>query len=85
MRLTREQAHARLTAHVHGVLCTLHPQRGPDPQPVIYAVSDDGHSTRGEFQTVPAERQVKDHQKTCKVGITGDTRGIVFEICGQRR
>jgi hypothetical protein len=32
-----------LAGNVHGVLCTLHPNRGPDPQPVVYAVSDDGH------------------------------------------
>lgn len=40
MRLTAEEAHDRLAAHVHGVLCTVHPERGPDPQPVIYSVSD---------------------------------------------
>lgn len=39
MRLTPEGARARLAANVHGVLCTLHPQRGPDPVPVVYAVS----------------------------------------------
>ena len=43
MRLTAEEARARLDAEVHGVLCTLHPERGPDPQPVVYAVSEDGH------------------------------------------
>ena len=43
MRLTVEEARARLDAEVHGVLCTLHPERGPDPQPVVYAVSGDGH------------------------------------------
>ena len=43
MRLTAEEARARLDAEVHGVLCTLHPERGPDPQPVVYAVSGDGH------------------------------------------
>ncbi|MBM6400820.1 pyridoxamine 5'-phosphate oxidase family protein [Phycicoccus sonneratiae] len=43
MRLTSETARARLAAEVHGVLCTLHPERGPDPQPVVYAVSADGH------------------------------------------
>lgn len=41
MRLSPEDARARLAAHVHGVLCTLHPDRGPDPQPVLYAVSGD--------------------------------------------
>ena len=43
MRLDAGEARARLAAHVHGVLCTMHPERGPDPQPVVYAVSDDGH------------------------------------------
>ncbi|MDF8266201.1 PNPOx family protein [Luteipulveratus flavus] len=43
MRLDADEARARLGAHVHGVLCTLHPQRGPDPVPVVYAVTDDGH------------------------------------------
>ncbi|MEZ5194275.1 MAG: pyridoxamine 5'-phosphate oxidase family protein [Nocardioides sp.] len=39
MRLDEDAARSRLTAQVHGVLCTLHPTRGPDPQPVVYAVS----------------------------------------------
>ena len=43
MKLTQDEARARLAAQVHGVLCTLHPDRGPDPQPVVYAVTDDGH------------------------------------------
>lgn len=43
MKLTVEDAHARLAADVHGVLCTTHPARGADPQPVVYAVADDGH------------------------------------------
>ena len=43
MKLSAEQAQARLAAHVHGVMCTLHPERGPDPVPCVYAVSDDGH------------------------------------------
>jgi hypothetical protein len=41
MRMDAAEARARLGAHVHGVLCTLHPERGPDPQPVVYAVGDD--------------------------------------------
>ena len=43
MRLNSDDARARLAGHVHGVLCTLHPERGPDPQPVVYAVTEDGH------------------------------------------
>ena len=42
MRMTTEDARERLTAQVHGVLATMHPQRGPDPQPVVYAVTADG-------------------------------------------
>lgn len=43
MRLTADEARARLDAHAHGVLCTVHRQRGPDPQPVVYTLGDDGH------------------------------------------
>lgn len=43
MRLNEEAARSRLSEQVHGVFCTLHPTRGPAPQPVVYAVSDDGH------------------------------------------
>lgn len=43
MRLSAEDARSRLSAHAHGVLCTVHPERGPDPLPVVYVVSDDGH------------------------------------------
>lgn len=42
MRLSEETARARLEEHVHGVFATLHPERGPDPQPVVYAIHD-GH------------------------------------------
>ncbi len=41
-RLTDDETLARLTAHDHGVLCTVHPERGVDAVPVVYAV-DDGH------------------------------------------
>ena len=43
MRLSADEARARLAGEVHGVLCTLHPERGPDPLPVVYALSDDDH------------------------------------------
>jgi PPOX class probable F420-dependent enzyme len=38
MRLDEEDARARLTAHDHGVLCTVHAERGVDAVPVVYAV-----------------------------------------------
>jgi PPOX class probable F420-dependent enzyme len=43
MRLTEEDARARLAAHDHGVLCTVHPARGVDAVPVVYAVDEDGY------------------------------------------
>ena len=43
MKLSAEQARDRLAANVHGVMCTLHPERGPDPVPAVYAVSDDDY------------------------------------------
>lgn len=41
MKMDEERARSLLDEQVHGVLCTLHPRRGPDPQPVVYAVVDD--------------------------------------------
>lgn len=43
MRLAQDDAHARLTAHDHGTLCTVHAQRGADAVPVTYAVDEDGY------------------------------------------
>ena len=50
MRLTPAEARARLAAHVHGVLCTVHSERGPDPVPAVYALDDDG------FVGIPIDR-----------------------------
>lgn len=41
MRLDEAEARARLMAATHGVLCTLHPLRGVDAVPVMYAVDDE--------------------------------------------
>jgi PPOX class probable F420-dependent enzyme len=43
MRLTDGEARARLAAHDHGTLCTVHAVRGVDAVPVTYAVDDDGY------------------------------------------
>src|SRR3954449_13292128 len=43
MRLTATEARARLAAHDHGVLCTVHPERGVDAVPVVYVVGEEGH------------------------------------------
>ena len=38
MRLDEHDARARLVAHDHGILCTVHPDRGVDAVPVAFAV-----------------------------------------------
>jgi hypothetical protein len=43
MRLDAAEARARLAAHDHGVLCTVHGERGVDAVPVVYVVDDDGY------------------------------------------
>jgi PPOX class probable F420-dependent enzyme len=40
MRLEEHEARARLAAHDHGVLCTVHAERGVDAVPVVYAIDD---------------------------------------------
>jgi PPOX class probable F420-dependent enzyme len=50
MRITEHEALARLRAHDHGVLCTVHAERGVDAVPVVYAVDGDG------FVGVPIDR-----------------------------
>ena len=49
MRLTPEEARARLVAHDHGVLSTLHETRGVDSVPAVYAVVD-------EYLAIPVDR-----------------------------
>ena len=41
MRLAEHEARARLAAHDHGVLCTVHAARGVDAVPVVYAVDEE--------------------------------------------
>ncbi len=43
MRLAESEARARLAAHDHAILCTLHAERGVDAVPVVFAVDDDGY------------------------------------------
>jgi len=49
MRLADDEARARLAAHDHGVLCTMHASRGVDAVPVVYVLDDD-------FVGVPVDR-----------------------------
>ena len=50
MRLAPTEARSRLAGHDHGVLCTLHAERGVDAVPVVYAADDRG------FVGVPVDR-----------------------------
>jgi PPOX class probable F420-dependent enzyme len=43
LKLADDEARARLAEHDHGVLCTVHPDRGVDAVPVVYAVDEDGY------------------------------------------
>ena len=43
MRFTDAEAVARLAGHDHGVLCTVHAERGVDAVPVAFAVDDEGY------------------------------------------
>ncbi|MDN5893706.1 MAG: pyridoxamine 5'-phosphate oxidase family protein [Nocardioides sp.] len=43
MKLSSVEAMTRLRGESHGVLATIHPERGPAPQPVVYAVDKVGH------------------------------------------
>lgn len=43
MRLPEGEARALLVAHDHGILATLHPERGVDAVPVVYATDGDGY------------------------------------------
>ncbi len=43
MRLTATEARARFAAHDHGVLCTVHAERGVDAVPAVYAIDDEGY------------------------------------------
>ena len=42
VRLSDDDALDRLVAAEHGVFCTVHPSRGVDAVPAVYAVDDDG-------------------------------------------
>jgi hypothetical protein len=44
MRLADHEAQARLAAHDHGILCTLHARRGVDAVPVVYVADEDGYA-----------------------------------------
>ena len=43
MRLAEHEARARLGSHDHGILCTVHAERGVDAVPVAYAMDDGGY------------------------------------------
>jgi len=40
-KLTEHESLVRLAANDHGILCTVHPERGVDAVPVVYSVLED--------------------------------------------
>lgn len=57
MRLGEREALARLADRDHGVLCTLHPRRGVDAVPVVYAAND--HLVGVPVDTVKAKASTR--------------------------
>lgn len=53
MKLGGRSARDRLVRHDHGVLCTVHPERGVDAVPVVYAV---GERMGDAYVGVPIDR-----------------------------
>lgn len=43
MKLTEVEARTRLAAQDHGILCTVHAERGVDAVPVAFALGEDGY------------------------------------------
>jgi len=43
MRLAEDVARARLASHDHGILCTIHAERGVDAVPVAYVVDEEDY------------------------------------------
>jgi hypothetical protein len=43
MRMTVDEASSRLAARDHGILCTVHAERGVDAVPVVYALDGGGY------------------------------------------
>lgn len=43
MRLAEDEARVRLIALDHGILCTVHAERGVDAVPVAYVADEDGY------------------------------------------
>jgi hypothetical protein len=43
MRLADDEALSRFAAHDHGVLCTIHAERGVDAVPAVYVMDDEGY------------------------------------------
>ncbi|WP_026927163.1 pyridoxamine 5'-phosphate oxidase family protein [Granulicoccus phenolivorans] len=55
MRLTDAAARARLGHRTHGVLCTVHPTRGPQPVPVMYALAGPDHGAGPDHVGIPVD------------------------------
>lgn len=73
MRLTVDDARARLEAGEHGVLSTLHPDRGVDSVPAVYAM-------QGEWLGVPVDtvKPKASLQLQRERNLTGDPRATLL-------
>jgi PPOX class probable F420-dependent enzyme len=74
MKLTPELARAQLLKEFHGVLSTIHPERGPDAVPVVYVLDKD------DLVGIPIDT-VKPKSSTRlqrERNLTADPRGVLL-------
>ena len=91
MRLAEDDARARLAAHDHGILCTVHAERGVDAVPVVYAV-DDGYVGVPIDQVKPKASSRLQRERNLEAGSAGHAAGralgprrLVATLVGARR
>ena len=79
MRLDEAAARARLVAHDHAVLATMHAERGIDTVPVVYAVD-------GDYVGVPIDlvKPKASVQLQREANLTADPRASLMAQCWDR-
>ena len=92
MRLAEDEARARLAAHDHGVLCTVHAERGVDAVPVVYAVDDDGYVGVPVDRVKPKASSRLQRERNLETDPRGtllvdhwDRDALCVTLCGLRR
>ena len=82
MRLAEVEARARLASHDHGILCTVHAERGVDAVPVAYAIDDEGYVGVPVDLVKPKASTRLQRERNLEADPTGDA---ARRTLGQRR